>query len=696
MQFKFSALLTGLLLYSAIVFAGPADEFITLWQPNNPGQSGANEIRFYGTGTGYTIIWEEVGNEIANNGTLVAGAISSGNYQLITFPTAATYRVRVDPTTSGTFTTFKQAEDKLKLVEVAQWGSTAWSGFYQAFRSCSNLNVTATDAPNLSQAITMSQMFTFCTNLVGNSAFNTWQTGTITDMSGMFWGAILFNQSLNNWNTGNVTNMFNMFENATSFNGNISNWNTGSLTNMASMFRSASNFNQPIGSWTTSSVTNMTDMFRQATTFNQPINNWDVSSVTNMEGMFHQAIAFNQPISGWTTSSVTNMTDMFRKAANFNQPINNWNVSSVISMSGMFSQAMAFNQPISGWLTSSVTNMSEMFSQTNSFDQPIGGWDVSAVTNMTSMFKGAVAFNQPLSNWITSSVTNMTSLFESSSFNQDIGNWNVSSVTNMNGMFYHASTFNQDLGTWNLSAINSMSWMFENCGMDCINYSLMLNGWEANTNTPNGISLGAIGMVYDSTALTAHIALTSTKGWTINGDIYNAGCSTALPVTLHSFSAIYRAPNAVLNWQSGAESGLNYYCVEKSVDGTNYNSVGKILVTGSGSYYSLVLPQPEGQAFYRLKMVDLDGKTDYSRIQTVSHKRATTFIISVFPNPVRDGKLHIEATKSGTVRIFNQIGQQVLHARVSEGLQVIDISLLASGIYLIKLGAETPRSLIVE
>jgi hypothetical protein len=95
-------------------------------------------------------------------------------------------------------------------------------------------------------------------------------------------------------------------------------------------------------------------------------------------------------------------------------------------------------------------------------------------------------------------------------------------------------------------------------------------------------------------------------------------------------------------------------------------------------------------------MVDLDGKIDYSRIQVVSHQDAMASIISVFPNPVRDGKLYIKATKSGIVRIFNQVGQQVLQANVSEGLQVIDISLLARGIYLIKQEAETLRSIVVE
>jgi hypothetical protein len=95
-------------------------------------------------------------------------------------------------------------------------------------------------------------------------------------------------------------------------------------------------------------------------------------------------------------------------------------------------------------------------------------------------------------------------------------------------------------------------------------------------------------------------------------------------------------------------------------------------------------------------MVDLDGKIAYSRIQTVSHQRATALIISIFPNPVRDGKLHIVATKPGTVRIFNQVGQQVLQASVSEGSQVIDISLLTSGIYLINQEAETLRLIIAE
>lgn len=644
MQFKLLALLLGLLLPSLLVLAGPTDEFVTIWQTDNLGQSNTNEVRFFGTGNGYTLIWEEVGNEAANNGSVVAGAIAPESYQLITFPSSGTYRLRVDPTTSGTFTAFKQLEDREKLIEITQWGSTAWSGFYQAFRSCANLDVTATDAPDLSMTTSLSQMFAYCSNLVGNASFNTWQTGTITDMSGMFWSATLFNQPLNNWNTENVVNMFNMFENAINFNADITTWTTGSVTNMGSMFRSANNFNQPIGIWNTSSVTDMTDMFRQASSFNQLINGWDVSSVTNMAAMFREATLFNQSLSTWVTSSVTNMGAMFKEATLFNQPLNAWNTSSVI--------------------------------------------------DMTDMFRSTSSFNQPLSTWVTSSVTNMTSMFESSAFNQPIGSWDVSSVTLMNGMFYQALEFNQDLSAWDLSSISSMSWMFENCGMDCINYSLMLNGWAANVNTPDNITLGVVGMVYDATALAAHNTLTTTKGWTIN-DVYDEDCGIALPVTLLTFEGSYKAPYAVLSWKSAAESGLAYYDVEKSTDGMHFQQVAQVRAAGSNSMYSVNELQAEARSFYRLKMVDLDGKFSYSTIQVVSSNNANT-TITMYPNPVRNGQLHMELTSVGKVSIVTPLGQQVMSLTLQKGVHIVDVRALSNGLYWVKQGNTTQRLVIAQ
>jgi surface protein len=99
-----------------------------------------------------------------------------------------------------------------------------------------------------------------------------------------------------------------MFNGATAFNGNITSWNTASVTNMTGVFTSASAFNQNIGGWNTSNVTDMQSMFYSAISFNQDITNWDTSKVTSMFTTFRTAAAFNQNIAKWNYASMTNFS----------------------------------------------------------------------------------------------------------------------------------------------------------------------------------------------------------------------------------------------------------------------------------------------------------------------------------------------------------------------------------------------------
>ena len=84
-----------------------------------------------------------------------------------------------------------------------------------AFYGCNNLDVIATDAPNLTNVADLSGMF------YGASAFNQpigdWNTGSVTDMSYMFAGASAFNQDLSRWSFGNVYGLDTFLFNAKSF-----------------------------------------------------------------------------------------------------------------------------------------------------------------------------------------------------------------------------------------------------------------------------------------------------------------------------------------------------------------------------------------------------------------------------------------------------------------------------------------------
>ncbi|MDR0606861.1 MAG: DUF285 domain-containing protein [Candidatus Peribacteria bacterium] len=175
-------------------------------------------------------------------------------------------------------------DNSTKLKRINQWGDIQWTSMEQAFYGATNLQILATDTPNLSNVKSMSQMFLGATNLTGN--FSGWDTSSVTNMSQMFQSATSFNQDIGNWDTSSVTNMSYMFQSATNFNQDIGTWDTSSVTNMSSMFYNAYNFNQDIGNWDTSSVTNMSQMFYSATNFNQDIGNWDISSVTYMPSMF--------------------------------------------------------------------------------------------------------------------------------------------------------------------------------------------------------------------------------------------------------------------------------------------------------------------------------------------------------------------------------------------------------------------------
>jgi surface protein len=526
-----------------------AQNFITRWNLATSG-SGATQISFGVATSGLvSYTWETVPASASSG----SGTFSGSTATITGLPANATIRLSISPNNFQRII-INNGNDRNRLTQIENWGNTAWTSMATAFYGCSNLQVTATDVPNLSSVTNMQQMFR-STNLTLPFNINTWNTAAVTNMSAMFDNATSFNQDIGSWNTAAVTNMSGMFNNATAFNQNIGSWNTGSVTSMSAMFYGAVSFNQNIGNWNTAAVRTMNHMFGFATVFNQNIGSWNTSSVTTMSTMFINATAFNQNIGSWNTGAVTDMSFMFRGAINFNQNIGGWNTSNVIRMTQLFRGASSFNQDISSWNTSSVIYMIGMFQETNfnryigswnttsvydmrnmfkdniAFNQNIGGWNTSSVALMDSTFKGATTFNQNISSWNTSNLVYMSNMFENAtSFNQNIGMWNTANVYYMNETFKGATSFNQNLAPWQLNSIISLNNMFNNSGIDCANYSATLIGWNTNINTPTGRALGAVGRQYgpQATAARANLVLpvsSGGKGWTISdGGLSTGSC----------------------------------------------------------------------------------------------------------------------------------------------------------------------------
>ena len=505
---------------------GEERDFITLWRV----PEGQNKLEFLlGRDDDVAFKWETLPAQDSGSGVFSEGF---GLVEISDLPAGDTVRLRISSENLTRFCNFNEncpedmiAPDRENLLNVEQWGTAKWKSMHGAFGGCINLDITATDIPDLHNTFSMYRMFSFCESLNAPKNINQWNVSSIRDMSFAFYFAESFNQNISDWDVSHVDNMELMFNNAKSFNQDIGGWNVSKVTNMWDMFQHAENFNQYIGNWDVSNVNDMGQMFAGASIFNQPIGDWDVSSVSNMVGMFKQASAFNQEIGNWDVSNVVNMGLMFDGANQFNQYIGDWDVANVVSMEGMFSGAKAFNQDIGGWNLSKVINMGIMFQSASSFNADIRGWDVSNVTNMENMFFNASSFNYDLGEWDVSHVTNMRAMFKSAlNFNQDLSSWNVSNVTNMFWMFKWARDFNQNLGTWDLSGASNLEGMLDECGLDCANYSKTLKGWFENENTPDSLTLGAKNLNYSAYVNNEREGLIEYKDWTITEDHMSEDC----------------------------------------------------------------------------------------------------------------------------------------------------------------------------
>ncbi len=440
---------------------------------------------------------------------------------------------------------FNYGGDRLKIIEISQWGSLRLRNSGQYFYGCANLVLTATDAPDMTGTTTLYQAFSGCNNIGSSGNMSNWDVSSVTDMRATFANAYSFNQDVGAWDVSSVTNMLQMFYFSQDFNQHISAWDVSSVTDMSYMFTAASSFNQNISAWDVSNVRDMNNMFQGASSFNQNISAWDVSKVANMRGMFQSASSFNGNISAWNVSSVKNMYGMFLIATSFNQPIGSWDVSNVTDMGYMFQYATSFDQPIGSWVLSSLDDIRYMFYGATSFNQDLSSWDVSdvsymgyifygatsfngnlsgwdmlGVSSMGYMFCGATSFNGDIRGWDVSTVTNMIRLFQNAaSFDQDISGWDVSNVGSMQEMFSGAVSFDQDIGGWDVSGVTVMTSMFEGATLSTSNYDALLIDWSSQDVYDGRTFHGGYSTYSAGPATAARLHLTTPTptghGWTI-------------------------------------------------------------------------------------------------------------------------------------------------------------------------------------
>ena len=254
-------------------------DFVFTVDTRKPGSSNTQfVIPTRGNGYNYTVD--------CNNDGVVEVTAQTESYTC-SYATPGVYTIRV----GGVFPEFylNNSGDKLKMISINQWGKNKWRSLSAAFYGAANMDVIATDTPDLSRAGSIFSVFRGNTSLRGESANWGWNVSTIVNMGGAFADTRHFNQDIGSWNVSNVVFAGGLFNNAVAFNNggsdSIKNWNTGKMTAMNAMFQNAVKFNQPIGSWDVSKAELMSEMFNGTRAFNQSLANWRLDSLISTTGL---------------------------------------------------------------------------------------------------------------------------------------------------------------------------------------------------------------------------------------------------------------------------------------------------------------------------------------------------------------------------------------------------------------------------
>ena len=111
--------------------------------------------------------------------------------------------------------------------------------------------------------------------------------------------------------------------------------------------------------------------------------------------------------------------------------------------------------------------------------------------------------------------------------------------------------------------------------------------------------------------------------------------SVVLPVELTAFSAYKAEEGVVLSWNTASEINNDYFDIERSIDGQQFEQVGRVAGHGTTalpqSYRWVDLSSLSGITYYRLKQVDFDGDFAYSPLVFVDQYAQPQY--RIYPNP---------------------------------------------------------------
>jgi len=213
----------------------------------------------------------------------------------------------------------------------------------------------------------------------------------------------------------------------------------------------------------------------------------------------------------------------------------------------------------------------------------------------------------------------------------------------------------------------------------------MVNGQSFNgytSNQPDAIELG--------------------YGYYLNVGLGGVICQINLPVELESFDVSLIDSYAEVVWVTVSEINTDYFDLQKSHNSVDFTTLGSISAAGSSSderIYSYIDRELSvGTAYYRLKLVDIDGSFEYSDVISI---KSDGTVSDIFPNPTVNDLVNVRFNSTfdhedAKVIITDMLGRTMMEIPITlfEGsnLVTVDPSRLPAATYVLTIQGSNLRS----
>ncbi|MEQ1675232.1 MAG: Ig-like domain-containing protein [Chitinophagaceae bacterium] len=241
------------------------------------------------------------------------------------------------------------------------------------------------------------------------------------------------------------------------------------------------------------------------------------------------------------------------------------------------------------------------------------------------------------------------------------------------------------------SAVTSVAIMYGVPGSGTAATQLTSNASGTFTYTDNALANGSQRYYYlDITEANGSRIVTSPIWYTRND------AAKGIPPSLTSFFTVNETDRVILKWTTENEPAEQWFEVQRSADGINYESLGTVTgkgMAGAVQTYALSDMQPvAGVSYYRLVQRNGTGEIRFTDVKVVNRGKTPASYYTIYPNPVQ-GMLNIRLTaatsSNALAEIFDLNGRKMINRNfnVIGGQQTLslDMSRLGNGTYLLKL-----------